>query len=435
MGIKAGILPKDARWVLPSALLLLVAIVGCSSASAAEPSASHTPARSASSVAQVDVVVSTPTATAVSPPSRTPPTDVLPTSTGTPPPTATRAPLPSPTNTGTATATTTPTATPSPSPTPTPALRQVTTGGCCTQPIWSPDSRWLVYIDKPSPDEPVGFWGVDTTQPGSTPQLLTERIAFYTSDLSHVIEYGPGETTIAQLASPLSETVTDRWSVPAGGRAISISPNRTRVAWAVSNDNAPSELRVSEVWVANFDGTEPQSVIKLPRGGFAGWITDDRLLLSGRESLESRETVVYAYSLIDGSMVELVRAERLRGFQPSPDRTWMVYYVSLSDEPGKNGLWLLRTDNGERRQLSRELFGSYAWRDARRLLIIPFRPDAQYHELWEVDVETGEARQLTDPAVTAFKVANADWQVSPDGRHVAFVESRDHNIWMLTLAD
>jgi Tol biopolymer transport system component len=67
------------------------------------------------------------------------------------------------------------------------------------------------------------------------------------------------------------------------------------------------------------------------------------------------------------------------------------------------------------------------------LLIIPFQPDAEYHEFWEVDAETGAARRLTDPAVTPFKVANADWRVSPDGRHVAFVESGDDNIWMLTL--
>ncbi len=264
---------------------------------------------------------------------------------------------------------------------------------------------------------------------------MTERIAFYTSDLSYFVEYGQGQTTIAQLAGPLSETVADRWTVPAAGRSVSISPNRTRIAWEVSNDDAPSELRVSEIWVANFDGTEPQAVARLPRGDFAGWITDDRLLLAGRESLESRETILYTYSLVDGSTEELVRAERPRGIQLSPDRRWMVYYVSLGDEPAENGLWLLRTDNSERRQLSRAFFGSYAWRDARRLLIIPFLPDAQYHELWEVDVETGEARRLTDPAVTAFKVANADWQVSPDGRHVAFVESSDDNIWMLTLPD
>ena len=412
--------------MIPAGLMVMVAIVGCSFANSVEPMASAVPAQSAGSEARAEMVTSESTAITMNAPSPL---------AGGIFPTATRTLSPSPVDTGTATAISTPESTPTASPTPTPVLRQLATGGCCTQPFWSPDSRWVIYIDKPSPESPVGFWGIDTTKPGSTPQLLTERIAFYTSDLSHIIEYGNGQTTIEQLAGILSEQVVERWSVPAGGRSISISPNRTRIVWAVSNDNAPSELRVSEIWVANFDGTEPRPVTRLPRGGFAGWITDDRLLLSGRESLESRKTVLYTYSLIDNSMVELVRADRPRGFRLSSDRRWLAYYVSLSDEPAENGLWLLRTDNGERRQLGRELFGSYAWRDARHLLIIPFSPDAQYHELWEVDVETGEARRLIDPDVTRLKVANADWQVSPDGRHVAFVESSDHNIWLLSLVD
>ncbi|MEJ2559571.1 MAG: hypothetical protein P8186_25815, partial [Anaerolineae bacterium] len=75
------------------------------------------------------------------------------------------------------------------------------------------------------------------------------------------------------------------------------------------------------------------------------------------------------------------------------------------------------------------------WRDSRRLLIIPFRPEAVFHELWELDVETGETRRMTNPEVTPFKIANGDWTVSPDGRYVAFVESGDQNIWLLTLMD
>jgi Tol biopolymer transport system component len=94
-------------------------------------------------------------------------------------------------------------------------------------------------------------------------------------------------------------------------------------------------------------------------------------------------------------------------------------------------VWVVRADGAERRQLDRELFGAFRWRDSRRLFVIPFRPEATSHELWEVDVKTGEARRLTDPATTPFKVANGDWSVSPDGRYVAFVESRDRNIWVL----
>jgi Tol biopolymer transport system component len=69
-----------------------------------------------------------------------------------------------------------------------------------------------------------------------------------------------------------------------------------------------------------------------------------------------------------------------------------------------------------------------------RLLVVPFKPDSDFHELWELDAATGEARRLTDPAITPFKIANGDWRVSPDGRHVAFVESKDRNIWVIELS-
>jgi hypothetical protein len=293
----------------------------------------------------------------------------------------------------------------------------------------------VLFIDKPGSDVPLGIWGVDATQSAEfAPQLLTERIAFYWGDLSYVLEYGGGETVIERLDRPLGETV-ERWTVPAGGRPISISPGRARTAWQVSNDDLPFERRITQVWIANLDGMDARTVATLPRGGFSGWISDDVLLLSGRESLESRETVVYTLSLLDGETVELLRTERPRGIELSPDRRWLVYYIAFSDDPAQNGLWLVRTDGAEHRQLDDELFGNYAWRDARRLLIVLFLPDADFHEFWQYDVETGEARRLTDPGATSIKIANGDWQVSPDGRHVAFVESADRNIWVLTLPD
>jgi hypothetical protein len=265
--------------------------------------------------------------------------------------------------------------------------------------------------------------------------LLTERIAFYSADLSYVVTYNQGETVIERLDNPLAETVVQRWTVPSGGRPISISPGRTRIAWQVSNDDVPFERRVSEVWVANFDGTEARAVATLPRGGLSGWISDDVLLLTGRESLDSKVTVAYTLALNDGTTVELVRAGRPRSYTLSPDRRWLVYYITFADDPAENGLWLVRTDGTEQRQLPPELFGAYQWRDDHRLLIIPYRPEAVYHELWEYDVETGQVRRLTDPGVTPFKVANGDWRVSPDGGHVAFVEDDDRNIWGLTLVE
>jgi len=288
------------------------------------------------------------------------------------------------------------------------------------------------------------------TQPQPTPELLTERIAFYTTDLAFRIEPGQDLTRIERLAVPLAPTQAlsgtgsltssipppgTTWEVPSGGRSVSISPGYQRIAWQVSNEDIPIERRTTQVWVANFDGSEPHMVVDLPRGGLSGWVSDDVLLLSGRESLQSHEQVLYTLALADGSQVELARGERLRGGLLSPDGVWMVYFMAMDEDTAQNGVWLVRTDGSGRRKLERDLFGAYQWRDSRRLLIIPFQADATYHEIWEFDAEAGQARRLTDPQVTPFKIANGDWTVSPDGRYVAFVESEDRNIWLLTLPE
>ena len=413
------------RWVVIYAALVILVATGCGiqrgdpAPTQREPVSVLTPT-SVNSSSQVEQLLES------DPDSASPTSPPIATPTPTPrPPTATPTPRPSPT------------LTPSPTPTPAPALRRLTTGGCCTQPFWSPDSRQVLFIDQPAPDAPLGIWGVDTTRPEATPELFTERIAFYTADMAFLVEPIQGTTVIERLADPEAEIESARWTVPNGGRSVSISPGRTRIAWQVSDDNLPFERRTTQLWVANLDldGSDAELVATLPRGGLSGWVSDDVLLLSGRESLESRETVVYTLSLVDGTSVELARAERPRGTLLSPNGRWLAYYVTLSDEPAENGLWLVRTDGSERRELGKERFGAYQWRDARRLLIIPFDPQATFHELWELDAETGEIRRLTDPNVTPFKISNGDWRASPDGRQVAFVESQDRNIWVLTLPE
>jgi hypothetical protein len=308
----------------------------------------------------------------------------------------------------------------------------------------------LLFIDKPSPDLPTGIWSVDVTESEPMPELLTEQIAFYTPDLNFRTELNQDSTTIERLASPLpsdddssdagsaletnpqSET---SWEVPSEGQPVYISPSEHRIVWQVSNSDLPFERRTAQIWVADLDGSVPQMVADLPRGGFNGWISDDAILLSGRETLESQEQVLFALSLSDGSRVELARGKRLRGGLLSPEGTWLAYFVALDEDPSQNGMWLIRSDGTERHELGSDLFGAYQWRDDHRLLIIPFQPGAASHEFWEFDVSTGQTRRLTDPEVTPFKIANGDWTVSPDGQQVAFVESQDRNIWLLTLPD
>ncbi len=222
-----------------------------------------------------------------------------------------------------------------------------------------------------------------------------------------------------------------------------VSPDRNRIAWSITKADLPPERQVAAIWLANLDGSDARQVATLPRGGVSGWISDDVLLVSGRESLQAREQAISALSLADGSVTELARAERLRGQVLSPSGQWIVYYITFDDDPAQNGLWLVSTDGSQRTRFDSALFGAYQWRgcpgqcgpEDDRLIMVPFDPNATFHRLVELNPATGETRPLTDPALTPIKIANGDWRVSPDGRYVAFVESSDRNIWVIELPD
>ncbi|HBY94804.1 MAG TPA: hypothetical protein DEP84_12740 [Chloroflexi bacterium] len=315
------------------------------------------------------------------------------------------------------------------SPEPDPALRQLTEGGCCVQPFWAPDGRRVLFIDKPGPSSQVGLWGVDTSHPGAAPELYTARLGSYAGNMAFLVELTRDTTTIERVADGL------RWTVPANGRSIAISPGQQLIAWQVTDSNVSFERRVAQIWVANLDGSNAHAVATVLGGGLSGWITDDLLLLSRRETTGASTRILYTHSLSGAPSAVLARSDRLSGGLLSPDGRWLIYAIALSKDTTQNGLWVVRTDGGARQKLGRSLYGSYQWRDRHRLLIVPFKLGATSHELWQFDVESGETRRLTDPAVTLFRIANADWSASPDGRAVVFVSSPDDNLWLLELGD
>jgi hypothetical protein len=291
------------------------------------------------------------------------------------------------------------------------------------------------FIDRPPTDTRTGIWGVPVAQPGASPRFVTERLEESLSARGFLVETKDDVTTIERLADG------QRWTVPARGRSVLISPGATRIAWTEVNDELPPDQQVVSFWVANLDGTDARRVATLRRGGLSGWISDDVLLLTGRESAGAPEQVLWRQPIDGSPRVELARAERLRSPSLSPSGAWAAFYVTFDADPGRNGLWLARTDGSDRRKLPAELFGSYQWRGCSRecdpaaesLLVVPLRPEARLHELWQVEPATGDARPLTDPEITPFKIANGDWRASPDGRYITYVESSDRNIWVLEL--
>jgi len=80
------------------------------------------------------------------------------------------------------------------------------------------------------------------------------------------------------------------------------------------------------------------------------------------------------------------------------------------------------------------MLGSYRWTADNRLLLIPPRSTpAEAHAIWEFLPQNGAARRLTDPAKLPFRIANCDWDCSPDGTHVVFVSAEDKGLWHLSL--
>jgi hypothetical protein len=340
----------------------------------------------------------------------------------TPAPTSTLPPAQTPTPTLTPTQTLTPT--------PAPVLRQLTTGGCCVQPFWSPDGSQVWFIDRPDPNGPSGVWGVNVS--GGEPQLITDRVGVYSPDGSLIAYPEAGKTYIERLALSGAEGGGERWVISrTAGRAVSFSPDSRLILWQAASSAEDFDRRVVEVWIANVDGTGARRSAQLIGGGVSGWFPDSaRLLINGRESL-SADPYLAALDLTDGRVTIIARGARLRGGTLSSEGGWVAYQITFSGDPAQDGLWVARTDGSGARKL--EVFGAYRWRSEGRLWVIPLEADAASHRLLEVDAASGQVRALTDPAVTPFRIAGGDWSPAPDGNRVVFVSAEDHNLWVIEL--
>jgi hypothetical protein len=125
------------------ALLALLLTAACSGTSAAPSTQQSTPL----------------------PPNNAPAQSPVPNAQSPEPPTTADEPAPPPTNT------------PIPSPTPQAAqLIQIMDGTCCASPGWYSDSETVLFIDKPSPDAPVGMYGININEP-LVSKLWNERPA------------------------------------------------------------------------------------------------------------------------------------------------------------------------------------------------------------------------------------------------------------------
>ena len=319
-----------------------------------------------------------------------------------------------------------PSPTPTITPTPLPQLVQLTTDGCCVNPGWSPDSKQVLFIDKPTADAEVGFYAIDVNKPGSVPQYAG-RVGLYAPDRT-LAAFAEGSRTVVERLS-----TGESWIMPNNGQAVEFSWNGRRVAWEREAISGPYDQRQNEIFVADYTGEKVERVTRVYGGGLVSWLPNsNRLMFSGRPSLDTRDRTLSVIDLDNNTVADLVTAERISGISASNGGTWVAYFISFNEDDTRNGIWVQRTDGSDARKLDQ--WGAYQWRDDSRLLMIPMRADAQKpFELWEIDAATGQSRPLIDGTVTPLPILNGDWRVAPDGQSIAFVNSVDRNVWVLKL--
>ena len=322
----------------------------------------------------------------------------------------------------------TPAPTPTPSPTPRPPLKQLTSGGCCVQPSWSPDSKQVWFLDKPSADAPPGTYAVNIDEPMKPPFRVLDLVGLYSRDLS-LVAYPEGRDTMVERLK-----TGERWTIPNQGQAVVFSPDAKRIAWEIEESNAdkPFDERRAQIYLARFDGEDPVLVTTVYGGGLVGWIDDQRILFSGRPSLDVRERTLVALDITHNVASDLVKAERLGGIAVSPGGSWLAYFITFDEDASRNGIWIERTDGSGAHRL--DVWGAYQWRDDSRLLYIPVRASAsEPFVIGEYDTAKGTSRPVTDPATAPIEIANGDWRVSPDGRYVVYLNDADRNLWLVEL--
>jgi murein DD-endopeptidase MepM/ murein hydrolase activator NlpD len=317
-----------------------------------------------------------------------------------------------------------------PPPAPQPSVLDLGLEGI-VQPTWAAEGDRVLFYDRPQPGED-GLWSIDPV----SGKLTRERPQFGSLAARGTLLVTPRpaqrDTYVLHLPSGRE------WAFPTSN-GILFSPDGTMAAYNATTQQGGGggTFQLTTLTVSWADGQNAQR-IPLPLNASAvAWLPgkdgspNGRLLLSGRRSRQDHPAL-WLLDVRDRSLADLVRSRRLVGVLASPAGTWVAYVAMWNQDASQDGLWVMRTDGSDRRKL--DFVGGYRWTADDRLIVLPTRSAAgESHEVWEVTPGNGEHRRLTDPAVTPFRVANYDWEISPDGTNLVYVSAGTRRLANLSL--
>lgn len=263
----------------------------------------------------------------------------------------------------------------------------------------------------------------------SEPQLVAEKLGPFSRDMVYAADLVRGQTVIERLSD------AQQWTINNGGRQVSFSPDGKRIAWTVQQEAGGFDVRRSDVWLANIDGTQRKQIAMRYGGGIMAWLPDSQhVLLSGKVNRNDDLSTLSVLSLADGSIRDIMQYERMRSPLLSPNGRWLAYLIAQARDASQDGMFMLDLEAPAAQPKKLDFFGAYRWRDGNRLLFVPIKAGAPSNELWQIDAGTLASTQIIPAgAESPFKIGNGDWDVSPDGTRLVYLNARDRNIWLAQL--
>jgi hypothetical protein len=307
--------------------------------------------------------------------------------------------------------------TPRPTATPNPERPPLELASCCGLLAWVDRDRLLVY-DAPAGGSP-GAWLVHL--PDSQRRFLSPRFGLPSpAGIVAVPEPVNRQTTVLDLEGNAVSVL------PNGGTLSWPSPDGKRVAWLERlpvRTPSSSVNRVMRLWVSDLASGERRPLVELQAASLT-WLPDSRRLLAGARTPQGERPGIWMIDVDSGEVDIVVEGTFLYNVRLSPDGRRIGYVRALSGDRAQDGLWILDLDSGATWRLP--IAAGFRWAgsgDAIWLLV----PGAgeQPDTLVLVDARSGTSlRTLSLPG----QVLNSVWEISPDGRWVAFWRLQDEHV-------
>lgn len=236
----------------------------------------------------------------------------------------------------------------------------------------SPDGQHLAYA-RATHDSPPRILGVGVVEVASGRKLELEGTsAAWTrkGDRLAVADPAGGTIAVVEVASLERRTLakTPRAGDPYEQRWMSWSPDGSKLAYTMRDAEGP----IVAVWVAGLDGADPRLVFADEDGCETLqplWATDGRIAWRLTSSKDPSGTRHFAQAA-DGNVTEIGRGVPIAPAGPSvwsPDGRAIVFPRTVvpekGDAPPMTDLWELEVQTGELRRLteSGDAFGEPVW--------------------------------------------------------------------------